>query len=196
MERAGRVPVLSARRPAWLAGLLVFLAAAAAGGVAHATVFMTQKEALEQAFPGLRVERLPLVLTEAELKAVQKRARVKLSSMLAAAYCGWRGDTLVGTAFFDTRTVRTMPAVFMVTIAPDTTVARVDVLAFHEPPDYRPPARWLGLFGRKRLNDQLWPQRDIRNLSGATLTARAVTESVRQSLALWELLVAPRVMHR
>ena len=28
----------------------------------------------------------------------------------------------------------------------------------------------LGLFGGRRLDDRLWPRRDIRNLSGATLS--------------------------
>jgi hypothetical protein len=159
----------------------------------RAAVFMSQGQALEAAFPGARVERLPFVLTDAEVEAVQARARVRLASRLVTAHCAWHGDTLAGVAFFDTRTVRTMPGVFMVVVAPDSTVARVEVLAFHEPPDYRPPPRWLPLFGRRRLDDRLWPQRDIRNLSGSTLSARAVTESVRQSLALWEVLVAPRL---
>ena len=156
---------------------------------ARGAVYMTQQQALEQAFPGARVERRALVLDDAQVNAVQSRANVRLESKLVAAYCAWHGDTLAGTAFFDTRRVRTMPAVFMVVVAPDTTVARVDVLAFHEPPDYRPAARWLGLFARRKLDDRLWPRRDIRNLSGATLSARAVTESVRQSLALYELVV-------
>ena len=116
---------------------------------------------------------------------------MRLSSRLPVAYVAWRGDTLVGTALFDTRNVRTMPAVLMVVVAPDTTVARVDILAFHEPPDYRPPDRWLATFRRHPLNDRLWPRRDVRNLAGATLSTRAVTEGVRQALALYTVVVAP-----
>jgi len=166
------------------------LASALAPG-ARAQVFMTQAQALEQAFPGARIERRGYVLTAEQRDAVQQRARVRRTSALATAYLAWRGDSLGGVAFFDARTVRTMPGVFMVVVSPDSTVARVDVLAFHEPPDYRPPARWLGLFARRRLDERLWPQRDIRNLSGATLSTRAVTESVRDALALYELIVAP-----
>lgn len=166
-------------------------AALLAAAPASATVFMTQPQALAQAFPGARVERRAFVLTEDQAHAVEARARVKLPSRLVAAYAAWRGDTLSGTAFFDARRVRTMPGVFMVVVAPDSTVARVDVLAFHEPPDYRPPARWLGLFGGRRLDQRLWPGRDLRNLSGATLSARAVTESVRLALALYEVVAAP-----
>lgn len=152
---------------------------------------MTQTQALDQAFHGARIERRSILLTGAQHAAIEARAHVEVESRLAAAYLAWRGDTLDGTAFFDSRTVRTMPAVLMVTIAPDSTVRRVDVLAFHEPSDYRPTPHWLDQFAHERLSDQLWPERDIRRLSGATLTTRSVTESTRFALALYEEIVAP-----
>jgi len=160
-----------------------------------APAFATQPQALAEAFPGARIERRAFVLTPAEVAAVESRARVRLGTRLATVYAGWHGDTLAGAAFFDSRTVRTMPALLMVVVAPDTTVARVDVLAFHEPPDHRPPARWLGLFAHHRLNDRLWPDADIRNLSGASLSTRAVTESVRLALALYAQIAAPALAH-
>ncbi|MGH7731248.1 MAG: FMN-binding protein, partial [Candidatus Eiseniibacteriota bacterium] len=67
----------------------------------------------------------------------------------------------------------------------------VELLAFHEPPDYTPPARWLDRFARRRLDQRLWPAGDLRNLAGATLTARSVTESARLALALYETVVVP-----
>lgn len=183
MERVGRLPLLAA---------LVTCAVLAAGPrPARAVVFMTRDQALAQAFPGARIERRAFVLTEAQVAALETRARARAQTRLVTAYLAWRGDTLRGTAFFDSRTVRTMPGVFMIVIAPDSTLARIDVLAFHEPPEYQPPARWLALLGRHRLDDRLWPERDIRTLSGATLSTRAVTEATRMALACWEVLVAP-----
>ena len=180
-------------RPRALAFGAALLAPAALAGAAAAQVFMTQAQALAQAFPGARIERRALALTEEQRGALEQRARVRVTSRLATAYLAWHGDTLSGTAFFDSRVVRTMPAVLMVTVAPDTTVRRVDILAFHEPPDYRPTPRWLDQFPGHHLDDGLWPQRDIRTLAGATLTTRAVTESVRLALALYQLQVAPTV---
>ena len=162
----------------------------------RAVAATTQQEALAEAFPGMRIERRPFLLSDAQVHAVEKAAKARLGTRLITAYLGWRGDTLAGTAFLDTRVVRTMPAVLMVVIAPDTTVARLDVLAFHEPPDYLPGPRWLGLFGGRRLDDQLWPGRSIRNLSGATLTTRAFTVSARLALACYRELVAPTVARR
>lgn len=187
MERRDRLPVLASA--AWRCVCLVALASIAP--TATAAVYMTQAQALAQAFPGARVERHAFALNEAQARAVESRARARLSSRVLSVYAAWRGDSLVGTAFFDARTVRTMPGVFMVVVAPDSTVGRVDVLAFHEPPDYRPPARWLGLFGRRRLDDGLRPGGDVRNLSGATLSTRAVTECTRLALALYEIVAVP-----
>lgn len=160
---------------------------------ARAEVSLSQAEALALAFPGARVERHSLFLSADEARRIERRARVKVASRLMIVYLAWRGDRMAGAAFFDTRTVRTMPAVLMVVVAPDTTVDRVEVLAFHEPPDYRPIPRWLGLFRRRRLDDALWSGRGIRNLSGATLTARAVTESTRLALAVFQEIVATRL---
>ena len=157
----------------------------------QAAVFMTQPQALAEAFPGARIERKPFVLTDVQVKSVQQRARAKLTSKLVVEYLAWRGDTLAGTAWFDTRVVRTMPAVLMVVVAPDRSVQRVEVLAFHEPPDYRPTPRWLGLFPGQRLDDRLRPGEGIRYLSGATLTTRAVVDATRLALSLYEELIVP-----
>jgi hypothetical protein len=157
---------------------------------------MTQPQALAEAFPGARIERKAFFLTDAQVKTIQQRARAKLTSKVVTEYVAWRGDTLQGAAWFDTRVVRTMPAVLMIVVKPDTSVDRVDVLAFHEPPDYRPTARWLGLFPRQRLGDGLRPGGTIRYLSGATLTTRAVVDATRLALALYENLVAPSLPRR
>jgi hypothetical protein len=167
------------------------LIAAVPGASAAERSFVTRAQALAEAFPGARLEQKSYVLTPAQARALEERSRVRLTSKLVSAALAWRGDTLTGTAFFDSRLVRTMTGVFMVVVAPDTTVERVEVLAFHEPPEYRPSERWLSQFRRRRLDDRLWPRADIRNLSGATLSSRTLTESARLALACYELLVAP-----
>jgi hypothetical protein len=160
---------------------------------AEGAVYLRQNEALALAFPGAPTERRTAFLSDEQALAVQKRARAKLATRVVSYYPAFAGDTLVGVAFFDTRTVRTMPASLMVVVGPDTTVRRVEVLAFHEPEDYRPPARWLGLFGGRRLDESLWPRHGIHNLGGATLTAHTITESARLALALFVVVdLAPR----
>jgi hypothetical protein len=82
-----------------------------------------------------------------------------------------------------------MPETFMAVIRPDSTVGAVEVLAFYEPEDYLPPARWLSLLVDSRLTDELRLNRGVRNISGATLSAQAITNGVRRLLATFEVAI-------
>lgn len=165
-------------------------------GSARAQVFTTPEATMASAYPGARLERRTIALSLSEQRALAQSARVRCDARLITVHLAWRGDSLLAAGVVDQRTVRTMPGVFLVIVTPDTTIARIEVLAFHEPPDYRPPSRWLGLFARRRLDDSLWPSRSIRNLSGASLSARAVTESARLALATYTQWIAPTLLTR
>jgi hypothetical protein len=90
-------------------------------------------------------------------------------------------------------TVRTMPATIMVVVNPDTTVRVVELLAFYEPPDYRPSERWMRQFSAAGPSTDLYLKRGIHAISGATLSALSITESVRRLLATYAAVVAPRL---
>ena len=63
-------------------------------------------------------------------------------------------------------------------------VAQVVVLAFLEPPEYQARPVWLEQFTARRLDDELSLKRGVRWVTGATLSARAVTAAVRRVLAI------------
>jgi hypothetical protein len=191
---ARRVTVaLGLRRAAVVAALLAGSVLGPGPGAprAHAATFQSLDSALAQAFPGARIEQRMLALSQADVKAVEARARAKCATRLAAAYVAWRGDTLAGVGWTDRRVIRTREAVLLVAVSPDTSIARIEVLGFAEPPDYLPPARWLGLFRGRGPRKPLTAQRTVPNLAGATLTSRAVNESARLALAWYEVLLAP-----
>jgi len=66
----------------------------------------------------------------------------------------------------------------------DGTVRRVEVVTFREPLEYMPRKGWYEQYQGQELDDDLALKRDIRPVTGATLTARATTEAVRRILAL------------
>jgi Na+-translocating ferredoxin:NAD+ oxidoreductase RnfG subunit len=76
----------------------------------------------------------------------------------------------------------------MVVVGPDGEVARIEILAFKEPPDYIPRDAWYEQFSGRELGPDLELKRAIRPVTGATLTARATTDAVRRVLALHEVL--------
>lgn len=76
----------------------------------------------------------------------------------------------------------------MIVVKPDGRVERIEVLKFSEPPEYRAPNGWLKQFEGKALSDELSLKGTIVNITGATLTSRAVTEATRRVLALHRVI--------
>lgn len=158
--------------------------------VGRAKVYLTPSAALALAFPpGIHVERKTVYLTEPQVESIQTLAKAKVESRVITYYVGHSTGGPLGYAFFDTHLVRTMPETVMVVVEPKGMVRFVEVLAFYEPEDYLPRSRWLLLFRRRRLDDQLQLRRGIANISGATLTAHAMNDAVRRVLATYQVAV-------
>ncbi|TAN40300.1 MAG: FMN-binding protein [Nitrospirae bacterium] len=157
----------------------------------NAKVFYAKEEAIRAAFPEAdAIEKQTLFLTDDQKKQVETLARTQLDSNLVTMYVGRRGGKLLGYAVIDMHTVRTLPEAVMVVLSPDGRVASTLILAFYEPLDYLPPERWLKQFDQARLTPDLRVGGRIAGITGATLTARAMTESVRKVLALYQVLIA------
>jgi hypothetical protein len=181
----------AARRRRRAAALL--LLAALVPGAAGAAVFETQEQALARAFPPpARVSRRTEFLTPEQVEAARRAAQAPVESAVVTRYEAHGPDgALLGTAYFDAHVVRTAKEVLMVVVAPDGSVRSVDVLAFGEPQDYLPRARWLERIEGKKAGDELFVGRALAHVSGATLTTRAIAAAVRRVLAVHAILPAP-----
>jgi Na+-translocating ferredoxin:NAD+ oxidoreductase RnfG subunit len=155
---------------------------------AHGEVFANANDAIAAAFPGARVEKRAVLLNDPQVAAVERRAQSKLESHVATLYTAWQGDRVLGYAFVDVHQVRTLPEALLVVISPAGRVVQTRMLAFHEPQDYLPPARWLKQFDRRTLEPSLKVGGTVHGIAGATLSTRAVTNGVRRALALYEVL--------
>jgi electron transport complex protein RnfG len=154
-------------------------------GTVSATVLITVEEALELAFPDATTERQTLFLSDEQRDRVADDSGAEVSSALATRYVARGGDGAVrGWAYLDTHRVRTLPETVMVVLDADGKVRRVEVVTFREPLEYMPRKGWYEQYEGQKLDDDLALKRDIRPVTGATLTARATTEAVRRVLAL------------
>lgn len=179
--------------PLRLATLAAVAAVSAAAAPAATAQTLTQDEALALAFPDAeRVERRTAYLEDAQLEEARALAGsdVEVSSAIVTYYVAVRGGASVGVAYFDAHRVRTLPEVLMIVVDPDARVRRIEVVSFREPPEYRAPGGWLRQFDDATLEPSLSLKGDIANITGATLTAGAVTRAVRRTLAL-HAVIAP-----
>ena len=152
-------------------------------------VLLTESEALGRAFPGASSVRRTLYLTADQIAAVEKAAHSKLPSAIVTVFQASVDGRLAGRALLDTHVVRTMPETLLVAVEPDGRLRMALVLQFGEPPDYLPREGWLKTFEGRGLDDELWPGRGIRRVTGATLTVQALTEAVRRCLAIDAIVV-------
>ncbi len=163
------------------------------GVVAHAEVFHAKDEALALAFPGATdVAPTTVFLTDAQVTAVKERAGVALDSRLFTYYVGRKESALLGYAVIETHVVRTLPETVLIVLTPTGHVERLILLAFYEPREYMPPPRWLERFAGRDLDPgggRLGY--DLHGISGATLTARGITQGVRKVLVLYAVAIAP-----
>ena len=170
--------------------LLIALALALPAGGARAKVFYSRSEAVALAFPEAdRVDDRTHVLSEEQAAKVESLAHGALDSRLVRIYTGFEKGAVVGYAFIDVHTVRTLPEAFLVVLTPEGAVRSLRVLAFHEPLEYKPSDRWYLQFEEKSLAEPLRLGGDVHGIVGATLSARATTRGVRKALALYEVVV-------
>ncbi len=162
------------------AALLLLLAAPAA-----AEVFHSKQSAFAAAFPtGAEVEQVNVFLSDEDAAWIKSHAGVEWPGRLANVYVARKDGKPVAYGYFDTHKVRTLDETVLLVVRPDGHLEQVVQVAFHEPAEYRAPGRWLDQFRDRVLDARLSLKADIDGLSGATLTARAVTASVRAVLAL------------
>lgn len=162
---------------------------------ASGRVLMTQRQALQSAFPsGTRVVRQAYFLTSGQVKDAQRSSGVDFSEQLVVRYAGMSGLRVVGYAYFDTHRVRTLPETVMIVVTPDASVQRIEILSFDEPSDYFPRRRWIDQIHGRKLDDELSTSRAIRPMSGASLSAQAIVKASRKVLATHEVIgdAAPR----
>jgi hypothetical protein len=170
--------------------VLVLITALAAAS-AQAKVFYSRSEALALAFPDSdRIDDESILLGDEQASRIEQLAKSRLESRLVRIHRGYRGGQLVGYAFIDVHTVRTLPEAFLVVLSPEGSVRMVRVLAFHEPLEYMPSARWYQQFEQKTIAAPLRLGGDVHAIVGATLSSRAATEGVRRALALYQVLLA------
>ena len=180
-------------RQVWSGITVAFLLGLNLGLVAppvQAKVLHSREEALALAFPEAeRIENRTFTLTEEQAQRVATLATTPIESKQATIYIGYQGEQVLGYAFLDSRTVRTLPATFLIVLSPAGIVQRVQVLAFHEPKDYLPPERWLRQFDQQPLSPDLQLYKNIHGIAGATLSSQSVTNAVRQALTLFRILI-------
>lgn len=154
---------------------------------AQATVYMTPEQAQAAMFPGETLKPTFRTLDAAQVQAITKAAGV---SPLGRQVKAWRAagggwlivDQVIGKHEFIT---------YAVALDASGTLKSVEILDYRESygGQVRDP-RWRAQFVGKRAGASLQLGKEIKNISGATLSSRHVTDGVRRLLATYAIVLA------
>ncbi len=129
------------------------------------------------------VEARDVLLTSEMVTRIERLARTRVRERLVTFYTARRAGRVVGYAAIQAHVVRTKRETLALAFEADGRIRRISILAFLEPPEYRPPDRWLAQFEGKGTADRLAVGDDIAPITGATLSARGIAEQARWLLA-------------
>lgn len=168
--------------------LYILLAAPAVlSSPAWATTYLTVTQAQTQMFPGQALRPQPFALSADQVAAIRKASgEAPLSRDLKA----WRApdggwfivDEVVGKHEFIT---------YAVALSEAGAVRDVEILDYKETygGQVRDP-HWRAQFAGKHPGDAVKLGADIKNISGATLSSKHITDGVRRLLATYSIVLA------
>jgi hypothetical protein len=168
--------------------LLLPVASIVASIPAHAAVYLTVELAQALMFPGASLGADFRVLTREHVAAIEKASGVRVRDRTLKA---WRAST-GGWFLVDEVLGKHEFIPFALALGPDGAVRGVEILEYHEAygDQIRIPA-WRAQFVGKRPGAKLELDRDIRNISGATLSCRHLTDGVKRLLAAYAVVLGP-----
>ena len=174
---------MSFRPPGWS---VIPLAVAAVPAPAYAVQYATAEQVMRSAFPGADAfEPLRVSLTGAELRDIDAAAPAPTAAREPRAWLASSGGKPLGRFYVDEVLGKQLYITYAAAIGPDGAVLRVEILEYRETHGYEVRnKRWLAQFAGKESGSTLQLDRDIKNISGATLSCRHVTQGVRRLLAI------------
>jgi FMN-binding domain len=165
----------------------IFVAAplsAALVSTGFAVTYLNVGQAQEAIFPGKSFTAFPLHLTDAQRKRIEQESRVRLTRTPPRVWRtsggGWFiVDEVIGKHEFIT---------YAVGLTADGAVSGMEIMDYRESygGQVRDP-QWRAQFVGKIKSAPLALDHDIKNISGATLSSRHLTDGVRRVLALYDV---------
>ena len=159
-------------------------AAALVAPSAFAVQYLNLEQAQQAIFPGKKFSPAPVKLSSTQRRASEKKSGVRVrhaeQQVWRVSGGGWFiVDEVVGKHDCIT---------YALGLNADGSVKQIEVMDYRETYGYEiRNEKWRAQFAGKTANATLKLDDDIRNISGATLSCRHVTDGVKRLLAFYEI---------
>ena len=150
----------------------------------YGATYLTVEQAQQAIFPGEKLSQSFINLTNQQVQEIERRSDTNVRRKQVQLWKSANGgffivDEVVGKHEYIT---------FAAGLNPDGTVKQIEIMTYRESYGYEiRNADWRAQFVGKNSSAPLKLDKDIKNISGATLSCRHITEGVKRILATYEV---------
>jgi Na+-translocating ferredoxin:NAD+ oxidoreductase RnfG subunit len=151
---------------------------------AYAATYLTVEQAQQAIFPGQKLSQSFVTLTSEQAREIERRSDAKVRHKEVQL---WKAS---GGGYFIVDEVVGKPEfiIYAVGLNADGTVKQIEIMTYRESYGYEVRnADWRAQFVGKNASAPLKLSQDIKNISGATLSCRHITDGVKRILATYEI---------
>lgn len=165
---------------------LVAVPATMAGSVipGFANTYLSVEQAQQTIFPGASFTQFPVTLTSDQQKKIESLSRIGVRSRDLKVWKVSGG----GWFFVDQVLGKHEYITYAMGLTPNGGVKQIEIMDYRETYGYQVRDQsWRQQFVGKTAESPLILDQDIRNISGATLSSRHITDGVHRLLATYEV---------
>ena len=183
-----------AKHDDWLRFVSIPVAAIAVAGNVQAAQYLTISQAQGLMFgKSADFERSDLIFSDAARSAIKKASGVEVERTKQPLWKVKEGERLVGYFVVDEVYGKHEYITYAVALEADGRVRQVEILVYRESYGYEiRNSAWRAQFIGKKSGDALRLDEDIKNISGATMSCRHLSEGVRRLLATYDYALRTR----
>jgi Na+-translocating ferredoxin:NAD+ oxidoreductase RnfG subunit len=154
----------------------------------YATEYMSVEAAQKLAFPNAtRFVEADVIYRPEDIARIERISGQKVQTKGEQVWRALNGDQPLGHFIVDYVIGKHLVIDYAVALDANGAIIRVEILEYRESYGGEVAnADWLGQFIGKTGNDPLVLDQDIRNISGATLSSRHVTDGIKRVLAVYD----------
>ena len=154
-----------------------------------AKVLVSPIDAMKENFGShVNISKKNILLNKTAFEQIQHSSKVKLTTKIYRIYTAKKNEKILGYGILINKKVRSKNAVILYFIQ-DNRLKDIEIIAFNEPLEYIPTKKWSSQFKNIPTSKMLKLSRDIPTISGATLSARSITNGSRVAFAIYNTFI-------
>jgi len=155
-------------------------------GLLQAKTFLSEEQAKQILFPDAVLTPSPVTLTKEQKKAIKKASKVRVRSSKINAWKTENGDWFILDQIIGKHENIDMAFAF----DNEGKVIGMEILTYRESYGHEVMSKkWRAQFTGRNNSEHLKLDKQIKNISGATLSCRHVTDGVNRLVHTWDLVL-------